>query len=48
MTGTIILLIVLLMTFLLGRYAIKQGHRVEEHKKFLKNLKDYDNKRKNT
>lgn len=48
MTGTIILLIVLLITFLLGRYAIEQGRRIEEHKKFLKNLKDYDNKRKNT
>jgi len=48
MNEVIIGLIVLLITFLLGKYALEQGRRVEEHKKFLKNLKDYDNKRKNS
>ncbi len=48
MTSIVILLIVLLITFLLGKYALEQGRRVQEHKKFMKNLKDYDNKRKNS
>jgi len=33
MSGTVILLVVIAVTVLLGRYAIAEGHRVEKHKK---------------
>ena len=38
MNGTIILLIIIFVTFLLGRHAIREGHRVEQQKKFIKNM----------
>jgi len=38
MSTTVILIGVLIITFLLGRYAILEGHRVEEKKKFTKNM----------
>ena len=44
MSGTIILLIVIVITFLLGKYAIAEGHRIENHKKFMKNLEEHDKK----
>ena len=44
MSGTIILLIVIFITFLLGKYAIAEGHRIENHKKFMKNLEEHDKK----
>jgi len=36
--GTIIFLIIIVVTYYLGKYAIQEGHRVEKHKKFIKNL----------
>jgi len=42
MSGTIILIIVMVITVCLGRYAITEGQRAERQKKFNKNL----NKRK--
>ena len=38
MIGTFIFLIVIVVTFLLGRYAIQEGQRIERQKKFNKNL----------
>ena len=38
MSGTIILIIVMVITVCLGRYAIAEGQRIERQKKFNKNL----------
>ena len=40
--STVILIVVMVITVLLGRYAIAEGQRIERQKKFNKNL----NKRK--
>jgi hypothetical protein len=44
--GTLILITVLVVTFYLGRYAIREGQRVERQKKFFKDLENFDNKKK--
>lgn len=44
--GTIILIAVIGITFLLGRYAIKEGQRVESQKKFMRNMNDFDKKKR--
>jgi len=44
--GTLILLGVIGVIVLLGRYAIAEGHRVENHKKFMKDLNEWDKKNK--
>ena len=44
MSGTVILLIVIFVTFLLGKHAIREGQRVEQHKQFMKNIKNHDKK----
>jgi len=46
MKTTIILITVLVTIFYLGRYAIREGQRVERQKKFLKNIDNLDNKKK--
>ena len=33
--------------YLLGKYAIEQGVKIEQQKEFEKNLNNYDNTRKN-
>ena len=38
MSGTFILIIVILGTVLLGKYAIAEGQRIERQKKFNKNF----------
>ena len=43
MTGTVILIAVIVATFYLGRYAIREGQRVEHQKKFMKNMDNYGN-----
>jgi Sec-independent protein translocase protein TatA len=48
MNGTIIFILVIIGIVLLGRYALKEGIRIEKQKKFIKNMKNYDNKRKNS
>ena len=45
MSGTLILLAVIVITVLLGRYAIAEGQRIERHKKFMKDMKDFDSKK---
>jgi len=44
--GTVILLIVIAVTVLLGRYAIAEGHRVEKHKKFMRDMENFDKRKK--
>lgn len=43
----VILTLVIIGTLILGNYALKEGIRIEKQKKFLKNLNEYDNSRKN-
>ena len=38
MSGTVILIVVIVVTFLIGKYAIEEGQRVERQKKFNKNF----------
>tara|TARA_R110001583_G_scaffold41025_4_gene130650 strand:- start:527 stop:670 length:144 start_codon:yes stop_codon:yes gene_type:complete len=45
--GTLILIIVLVAIFYLGRYAIREGHRIEQQKEFFKDMESFDNKKKN-
>ena len=46
MSGTVILLIVIVAIALLGKYAIAEGERIERHKKFMKDMENYDKKYK--
>ena len=46
MSGTVILLVVIGATVLLGRYAIAEGHRIEQQKKFMRNMKKFDKRKK--
>ena len=43
--GPIILLVVIAITVLLGRYALAEGHRIERQKKFTKNMNNYESGR---
>lgn len=45
MSGTFILIVVMIITILLGRYALTEGQRIESQKKFMKNMKDFDIKK---
>ena len=45
MSGTIILIIVMVTTVCLGRYAILEGQRVERQKKMLEDMKKWGNKK---
>tara|TARA_R110002012_G_scaffold6551_4_gene31214 strand:+ start:938 stop:1087 length:150 start_codon:yes stop_codon:yes gene_type:complete len=42
-----ILILILVITLLLGRYAIKEGQRIERQKKFNTNLTGFKTKIKN-
>ena len=44
--STIIFIVVMVITVLLGRYAIAEGQRAERQKKFMKNMKEFENKNK--
>tara|TARA_B100001094_G_C17906996_1_gene659322 strand:- start:446 stop:586 length:141 start_codon:yes stop_codon:yes gene_type:complete len=44
--GTLILLAVIVVTILLGRHAIEEGQRVERYKKFMKDMENFDKKKK--
>ena len=43
---TLILITVIVVTILLGRYAIEEGQRVERQKKFFEDMENFDNKKK--
>jgi|TARA_R110001592_G_C12722675_1_gene709082 hypothetical protein len=44
---TITLLVVIVVTFLLGKYAIEEGQRIERNKRFIKDFEKFDKKNKN-
>jgi hypothetical protein len=46
MSGTVILLIIIVVTYYLGKYAIQEGHRAEKQKRFMKDLDNFDKKKK--
>jgi len=46
MSGTIAIIVIMVITVLLGRYAIAEGQRKERQKKFMKNINKFDNKNK--
>ena len=41
----VILTVVMMVIFYLGRYAIREGQRIESQKKFMKNMNEYDSGR---
>ena len=43
--GTLILITILVVIFYLGRYAIREGQRIEQQKKFMKNMNNYESGR---
>jgi len=47
--GEIILSVlgIIAVIVILGRYAIREGQRKEQYKKFIKNMNEYDKKYKN-
>ena len=45
MSGTIILIIVMVITVCLGRYAIAEGQRVERQNKMMKDMKKWGDKK---
>jgi len=47
MSGTVILVVVIVVTFLIGKYAIEEGQRVERQKKMMEDMKKWDNKKIN-
>jgi len=42
--GTIIFIVVMVITVCLGRYAIAEGQRMERQKKMMKDMKKWGNK----
>jgi|TARA_B110000503_G_C6931316_1_gene322932 hypothetical protein len=42
--GTIIFIVVMVITVCLGRYAIAEGQRIERQKKMMKDMKKWGNK----
>ena len=46
MNGVVILLIVIVAVALLGRWAVAEGQRIEQQKKFYRNLENFDKKKK--
>ena len=47
MNGIIILIITIIGIFFLGKYALNEGQKIKYQKKFTKNMKNYDDIRKN-
>ena len=45
MSGTFTFIVVMIITILLGRYALSEGQRVERQKKFMKDMEDFDSKK---
>ena len=46
MMGTFIIIAVMVITVLLGRYAIVEGQRIEQQKKFHRNMNNFDKNKK--
>ena len=47
MSGTVILIVVIVVTFLIGKYAIEEGQRVERQKKMMEDMKKWGDKKIN-
>ena len=45
MSGTVILIVVMVITVCLGRYAIAEGQRVERQNKMMKDMKKWGDKK---
>ena len=46
MSGTFIIIVVMVITVILGRYALAEGRRIEQQKKFMKNMNNFDKNKK--
>ena len=46
MSGTFIIIVVMVITVILGRYALAEGRRIEQQKKFNKNMNNFGKKKK--
>jgi len=46
MSGTVILVIVMVITVCIGKHAIREGYRIEKQKKFMKNMENFDKRKK--
>ena len=46
MDGTFILLIVIAVIYFLGKYALAEGQRIEQQKKFNRNINNFDKRKK--
>jgi len=46
MSGTFILIVVMVVIVILSKYSIAERQRVEQHKKFMRNMKNHDKKHK--
>ena len=46
MSGTVIFIVVIVVTYYLGKYAIQEGHRVEKQKRFMKDMENFDKRKK--
>jgi len=44
--GTFIVIVIMVITVCLGRYVIAEGHRIEQNKKFMKDMENHDKKYK--
>ena len=46
MSGTFIIIAIMVITVLLGRYALAEGQRIEQQKKFQRNMNNFDKNKK--
>ena len=46
MSGTVILLVVIIVTYFLAKYAIREGYRIEKQNKFMRDMENFDKKKK--
>ena len=46
MGGTFIIIAVMVITVILGKYAIAEGQRKEQQKKFERNMNNFDKRKK--
>ena len=44
--NTIICIVIMVITVILGRYAIAEGHRIEKQKRFMKDMENFDKNKK--
>ena len=43
---TFIFIVVIVAVYYLGKYAIQEGHRVEKQKRFMKDMENFDKRKK--